>query len=288
MNFQPDLFHVGTATPNDHLHPYRWVNASEGNTCPVVHSRFKREGATEVDAYAKLMHLHQPSGRIELINEITGWLLPKACGLPVAQSAFVAAIRAGDLPPDLLATLHNTTAQDVLYFFCTEEVSQSQARGIVPTETLIEEQAKWLHSHATLALDEWLANADRHVGNLVRRGKDDFVLIDHGRLLARSPVPPWWSQGELAALQDARFDNLLHHHTYVYRNINHPKAVAAGFEDCTQKAQLQADAMRRALFEIAYWCSKIAPGHSSDWLAFLVSRVQNARQLLADRFRILI
>lgn len=288
MIYQPDLFHVGTATPNDHMHPYRWVNASEGNTCPVVHSRFKREGATEVDAYAKLMDLHLPSGRIELINEITGWLLSKACGLPVADSAFVAGIRAGDLPHDLLATLSSSTPTDVLYFFCTEEISESQARGIVPTDTLIEEQSKWLHSHATLALDEWLANADRHVGNLVRRSKDDFVLIDYGRLLARNPVPPWWAPDELGGLQSTPFANHLHHNTYVFRNITNPRSVTAGFEDCARKAQLQSDAMRRALFEIAYWCSEIAPGHSSDWLAFLVARVQNARQLLADRFRILI
>lgn len=286
MYYHEDVFHIGTASPNDHLHPYRWVNASEGNTCPVVHSRFQREGNTQIDAYAKLMDVHQTSGQIEMVNEISGWLIARACNLPVAHSAFVAAIRAGDLPP--AAVVAATNPDDVLYFFCTEEISQSQARGIVPNEVLVTEQAAWAHSHATLALDEWLGNADRHVNNLVRRRKDDFALIDHGRLLARGDTPPWWTHDELDGLKAASFPNLLHKHTYVYRNVTAAPAVSAGYSDCANKAQAQADAMRGALFEISYWCGTIAPGHSSEWLAFLVHRVQNARQLLADRFGILI
>lgn len=285
MNHQPDLFHLGTATPDDFLNPYRWVNTAENNVCPVLHCRFQR-GANKVDVYAKLMDIHTPAGQIECINEISGWLIARACALPVASSAFLAPIRVGDLPDCMAVRQRSTTPGEVLYFFCTSEISRSQAIGIIANDTLLEEQASWAHCQATIALDEWLGNADRHLGNLVRQSKNTFALIDHGQLLRRADVPPWWHADELPTLTNTLMSNVLHHNVYHCRNISAAPVVNAAFEKCADNAQQQGQNMRQALHEISFWCSALAPGHSAAWLHFLHERTKHARELLAQRFRV--
>lgn len=285
MNHLPDRFQLGTAGPDDYLQAYRWVN--DGNVSPVLHGRFQRDDGP-IDAYAKLMDVHLPEGQIECLNEISGWLLARACGLPVAPSAFLACIRAGDLPNCAALQARAPAAGNLIYFFCTEQISNAQARGVVPTEELLDEQARWAHAHATLAMDEWLGNTDRHLNNLVRTGKDRFTLIDHGQLLRRADQPPpWWQPDELPDLVDTQFQNLLHHHIFLCRNITAPGPVNAAFQRCADSAESQDHNMRSALHEIAFWCGTIAPGHSAQWLHFLHERVKRAKDLLASRFRVL-
>lgn len=286
MNHQPDLFHIGLANSDEFLTPYRWVNEVEGNACPVLHGRFQR-GPDKVDAYAKLMDLDTAAGQIEIVNEISGWLIAKACALPVADSAFLAPIRVGDLPDCGAVRRRSTNPADEIYFFCTSEISRSQAAGILPNESLLEEQAKWVHCQATIALDEWIGNADRHLNNLVRQSKNTFALIDHGQLLRRQNDPPWWRADELLTLGGTPMSNLLHKNVYQCRNITAATAVNEGFEKCADSAAQQGQNMRRALHEISFWCGSLAPGHSAEWLHFLHERTKHARDLLAQRFRVL-
>jgi len=282
----PEVFHVGTATADDFLNPYKWVNDEEKNVCPVLYARFARDHG-KIDAYAKLVKVDTAAGQIECINEISGWLIARACALPVAETAFMTTIYVRDLPDHPLVREYCSDPNAELFFFCTSEISRTQAVGIVPNEALLEEQAQWAHCHATIALDEWLANTDRHLGNLVRKAKNDFALIDHGQLLRRIPAPPpWWQTGELPDLENQPMVNLLHRHVYHCRNITAGPAVTAGFTQCAADAAKQAQNMRKALHEIAFWCSTLAPGHSAAWLNFLHNRTMNARDLLAHRFSV--
>jgi hypothetical protein len=41
----------------------------------------------------------------------------------------------------------------------------------------------WSAYRETALFDEWIANTDRNIGNILFNGTDDFVLIDHGRAL---------------------------------------------------------------------------------------------------------
>lgn len=286
MNHLPDQFQVQLAQPDQFLNPYRWVNDEENNFCPVVHARFLLEG-NPIDAYAKLMDLHLPAGQIDCLNEISGWLIAKACGLPVANKAFIASIRASDLPPHAAISQRISDPDQALYFFCTEQITVAQARGLIPNEALVEEQARWDHCHATIALDEWLANPDRHLFNLIRKAKDQFALIDHGQLLRRSNTGPWWHKDELPDLVNVMLNNHLHKHTFHVRNVTAPEAVSAAYSRCVDDAAAQARNLGRVLHEISFWCGAIAPGQSAAWLNFLVNRVQNAKALLASRFRVL-
>lgn len=186
------------------------MNDAQGNACPVLHCRFDLAGAGPTDVYAKLVDAATQQGTIMCLNEISGWLLARSSGLPVAESAFLAYIKASELPPFHAGALPATLANGTYLFFCSQEISRTQATGIIETDELLEEQAHWPHAHSTIALDECTGNADRHLGNLVRKAHQDFALIDHGRLLFRG-IEPCWQGDELAGLLDHTFDNLLHY-----------------------------------------------------------------------------
>ena len=262
------------------------MNDAQGNACPVLHCRFDLAGAGPTDVYAKLVDAATQQGTIMCLNEISGWLLARSSGLPVAESAFLAYIKASELPPFHAGALPATLANGTYLFFCSQEISRTQATGIIETDELLEEQAHWPHAHSTIALDECTGNADRHLGNLVRKAHRDFALIDHGRLLFRG-IEPCWQGDELAGLLDHTFDNLLHYNLYHCRNINSPAARTKGFTQCSDSAVHQAQDMRSVFFEISFWCSKLSPGSSAQWLDFLHQRMHRANVFLTQRFGLL-
>ena len=54
---------------------------------------------------------------------------------------------------------------------------------IVPTEAVEADIMNWQYVARAAVFDELMANDDRHLGNLVRRGPHDYVLIDNERML---------------------------------------------------------------------------------------------------------
>jgi hypothetical protein len=52
--------------------------------------------------------------------------------------------------------------------------------GIKLPAQIVQEFAKWPHLGALMAFDIWIANTDRHPGNLLFGGNGDIWLIDHG------------------------------------------------------------------------------------------------------------
>lgn len=286
MNYQPKYFQIGLVHPGSFVTPYRWANDDQGNVCPVLHCQFDLPEAGLTAAYAKVVDLTTQQGVIMCLNEISGWLLARAGGLPVAETAFLAYIRTSELPAFAYGPLPPELAGEMRLFFCTQEISRTQATGIAASDSLIAEQTRWPHMHGTLALDEYTCNSDRHPGNMVRKAASDFVLIDHGRLLCRDEEP-CWQASELADLLDHTFDNLMHHNVYLYGNISSAVARTDAFKRCSDSALRQAQNMRSVFFEIAYWCSKLCPGTSARWLDFLNERMRRVNDLLSKRFRVL-
>jgi hypothetical protein len=283
MNHLPEHFKLKLATNDDFVIAHKWVSDEEENVTPVLHCRFNLDSDSPIDTYAKLMPLGTREGQIECINEISGWLLGQASGLPLANTAFLASVAADKLPPSQrLAVL--TNPDEELFFFCTEAISKSQARAVMHADELAKEQSNWIHCNGTISFDEWTGNTDRHVNNLIRRAKNDFVLIDHGRLLSRRLEGPCWHTAELKDLRATPLSNLLFRHAYTCQSVTLPPALHAGYTKCAHQAAHQKQAMRVALHEISYWCSLVAPGVSAEWLHFLHHRTLNADALLQNRF----
>lgn len=286
MNYQPAHFQIGLVQPTDFITSYRWVNDTQDNVCPVLHCRFNLEDTGQTDVYAKLVDVGTQQGVIMCLNEISGWLLARSSGLPAAKSAFLAYINGSELPVFQASALPPVLTNGTYLFFCSQEISPTQAVGIVETENLLEEQAHWPHAHGAITLDEYTGNADRHLRNMVRIAYRDFALIDHGRLLYRNAEPCWHSD-ELDDLLDYQFNNSLHYNLYHCRNINSPDAKTNGFTQCSDSAARHAQNMRSVFFEISFWCSKLSPGISAKWLNFLHQRVRRANALLTQRFGLL-
>lgn len=56
-------------------------------------------------------------------------------------------------------------------------------------QPIMERLAKWKHLARSVVFDEYIANTDRQIGNLLYDGLNDFVLIDHERCLADHLTP---------------------------------------------------------------------------------------------------
>lgn len=60
-------------------------------------------------------------------------------------------------------------------------------------KVLLDKIKNWPYLHNAAAFDEWVANGDRHFGNILFAGQDDFYLIDHGHCF----TGPGWSRKKL-------------------------------------------------------------------------------------------
>lgn len=290
LAYHPDM-QVGRLRADQFDTPFEWQHDSQLNVNPVIHARFTWSDGSSVEAFAKPFDVISERERVIALNEVTGWLLAKACGLPVAEKAFFAQIAAHELPAyNGTNPLPAPDKSGYLLCFCTQSISNTNARGIVPTEALVNEQAAWKHCDSTIGFDEFTANTDRHCNNLIRRGASDFVLIDHGYLLRRTVAPiPCWTSQELPSLVTSSLPNVMHGNTYIYAGRSSQAITQGGYEASSQFVGNSDSRIRSTFHEISYWCSKLLPGASAEWLNFLYSRSQPGvlSALLRKRFGVL-
>lgn len=273
---------------------YEWTNNRDKNITPVLHARFALEDGSEIDAYAKPFSPHDEHDATVALNEVTGWLLARACGLPVPERAFFAVLSLQELPPYVqnkhTRPLPVADGDGHILCFATQDAGISAVRPAFATEQLLAEQTKWPHCNHTIAFDEAIANPDRHIGNLFRRRAHDFVLIDHGFLLRNSSnFPQHWQPGVLASMLNQAFANLLHYNTYISTSRTAPTVCEPACRECEEFVAKMQPQVRQALFEIAFWCNKLLPGRSAQWLNFLYSRTRQPllSALLHKRFGLL-
>lgn len=256
---------------------YEWTSTTESNVEAVIHAAFDHPRAGRVDAYAKF---YRADGR-GMVNEVTGWLLARAYGLPVPENAFIAFVPLAALPKPLvgIAALASEHGHDQLPAFCTQSAAIG-VRPILETAALIEEIKRWSHVYECVAFDERSANADRHVKNLVRRGLRDFVAIDHGRLAWRDTQPEW-SASALDPLAD--YANRLSEIIWGARpDDKDSSAVMAA------ACQLDKD-MPAIQSELAYWWSIMISNEDdrAAWASFVYARLEHVEYLLRKRFGLL-
>lgn len=288
--YQADTMAVALYNTERFVTHYDWTYGREGNVNPVLHARFaSTEG--EFDGYAKPFNIRSTHDATTTLNEVTGWLLARASGLPCPERAFFIAIPANTLPSyGGLTALPPEDAHGNLLCFVTQSASSAAVRALFDTQLLVREQSTWSHCDNTIAFDEGIANADRHAFNLLRRGEKDFVLIDHGFLLRDAAAyPTHWEDGSIESKVVKGFDNLLHNNTYHFLNRTTPPVRSAACAKGLEFREKLESAIRRSTFEIAFWCSQLLPGASARWLRFLYSRVQQApmAHLLAQRYGLL-
>ncbi|RRD43517.1 hypothetical protein EII18_02940 [Comamonadaceae bacterium OH3737_COT-264] len=288
--YQRDHFAIGILPAESFVTAYEWTHGRHGNVTPVIHARFVDSDGTEFDAYAKPFAHNSEYDTTLALNEATGWLLARACGLPVPDRAFFTTLALEELPVYTGCAPLPCDSQGRMLCFATQDIGPTAVRGLFSEDSLIQEQANWSRCNDTIAFDEAIANPDRHLFNLLRRRCNDFVLIDHGFLLRQHETyPEHWKPGALAQMVATPLDNLLHLNTYICQSRTAPAICMSAYQACEAFMQQQRPQMQRALFEISFWCSKLLPGRSAQWLRFLYDRFEPAQValLLQKRFGLL-
>jgi hypothetical protein len=142
-----------------------------------------------------------PENARGLVNEVTGHLLAEAAGLPVPTRSAVILVPKQAITD--LAPWARRLRRRTLVGWCTEDMAAPSIKfhfALNPHaheltfQKVVAELRDSTITPAVIALDDWIANVDRNLGNLLRLRKGDYLLIDHGRIFGG----PDWSAASLA------------------------------------------------------------------------------------------
>lgn len=140
----------------------------------------------------------------ELANELLGAVLADLSGLPTPP-AYLGIVREQILPVSKGPALSDGSR----LVFVSVDVKvpnvtfQARSIGAGGASGLLAAVASWVALGKLYGFDAWIANVDRHPGNLLFGGPEDVWLIDHGYSFSG----PRWSTGDL--VPDGDYPNRL-------------------------------------------------------------------------------
>ena len=129
-------------------------------------------GSARLSAYFKLMPDRQ------LVNELLASVLGRMAGLPIPRG-FLVEVRRTDYPSSSLMMAHGLAVAPA---FAVESIAcQAALRRLDLQSPMARERLlrAWPHWYSAAAFDDWIANADRHPGNLLVGAPGEAWLIDH-------------------------------------------------------------------------------------------------------------
>ena len=140
------------------------AKVDEGNVCTV----FK---GTVVDSVGKsvIAHVKHMPPRAILIECVSA-LIARASGLSTPRPLLV------NVPPYKVPEL---PLKGNTIFFGSEDVGFPSLARIAKVENAAPRLKKWSQLLLAGCFDEFIANADRHQGNIIYGGGDSYTLIDH-------------------------------------------------------------------------------------------------------------
>ncbi len=175
-----------------------------------------------------------------ILNEVTGYIIARGCDLPIAQHAGLIKVSpeifgsdefgleewcfiVSSVPGDLPVTLYD-------------------ANMIVECRSLMNLVAAWSKISETIAFDDWTANEDRHLGNILVAGKDNIFLIDHSNL----PIRIDWQAAHLNPMYQSK--NILAGNIWGIQAT--PLPIKSKISAASQKHQ---DIFAKIKVELYYW-----------------------------------
>lgn len=174
--------YVSTASIAAGLRPFREGNVSETSKGLVQNASGSSFAAIVKDLPAK-----------ELFNELVASAILKAAKLP-APTAYLGRLADG---PD--KTKHAPLMSDgARLLFVSTEVGSPSLRATSQSNTalaksLVSLLCDWDRLGEVYSFDAWVANVDRHTGNILLSGSLEVWLIDHGYML----TGPKWRADQL-------------------------------------------------------------------------------------------
>jgi hypothetical protein len=128
--------------------------------------------SARLSAYIKLLPDRQ------LVNELLASVLGRLVNLPIPRG-FLVTVERADYPNSALLTARGVDAAPA---FAVEAVAaQSFLRRVdlMNPDALSYLLKAWPHWYAAASFDDWIANGDRHPGNLLVGAQGELWLIDH-------------------------------------------------------------------------------------------------------------
>lgn len=237
------------------------------------HIALMRFGADPRRVYVKM---YPPDNR-GLVNEVIGYLLAEALGLCVPPQAAVALVPRDALPavPFWVPRGQGAVA------WCTADLAAPSLKVAYrldpesPLAPVVKELCKADTTPALVAFDDWLANIDRNLGNLLRLAKGRYCVIDHGRAL----TGPHWRVADLEPAQQ------------------YPNVLRAVLKDCAATPAAEAAmgaaardhgaALSAARTELGHWCALLLSDEDQQAaMDFLAARCTEAAIL--QRYHLLL
>lgn len=137
----------------------------------------------------------------QLSNEVLTSVLARAAGLPTPD-VYLALVRGSDLPVTKAPQLQDGNR----LVFASVEVKvpnitfRATGASVDEQQQLLRDILEWGDLGHLYAFDAWIANIDRHPGNLLFGGKKEMWLIDHGHCFSG----PAWEPSDLDPDADYR------------------------------------------------------------------------------------
>lgn len=211
-----------------------------------------------ISAYVKLLHPW------EVFNEALGSVLCQLVGLPTPKSYLILVEREDyPLSPFLIAS----NAPRTLAFASHAMPMQTLGRHVAlkTPAALRELVARWKEWPDVLVFDQWIANPDRHSGNLLIGGPGEIFLIDHGLSFYRRNWTPEQIEAAIAIVTARLWTDILQ------SVVTLPERIAA-----TSRTQSAAVRYSTVDSETAMVATKVSQFLTPEHIRALV-RVLNSR-----------
>lgn len=211
-----------------------------------------------------------------LINEITGYLLAHACGLPQPQKVALIPVAKNVFPPEYQALL--PIYNGFIWCWATEDAGSTpnllvNMKNLSNIFKFFEFFSRWNKWPDMLAFDEWVANQDRNTGNVVIKNGRQISLIDHGAV----PISENWQIDDLDAAK--QFANKFLSVAYQGKNppLNVSSAMCKAAVKHTQNFQSVMD-------ELEFWWKEfLSPVEYEPLKVFFELRASNEPMAMKQR-----
>jgi hypothetical protein len=178
-----------------------------------------------------------------VVNEITGYVIARACHLPVPEHAGIVQLSA-----TLIDSLGMPVDEIYPYAFAVSEAPGSSPNSRfnnLPHELTVRLTRQllsgWHGAPRLIAFDDWAANEDRNLGNFLIKDEKNAFIIDHSNL----PVRLMWTDQCLDP------SGIYKNQMMAIMTYEHGLPFDAAF--VTRAAKSHPDAFASAKTELDYW-----------------------------------
>lgn len=198
------------------------------------------------------------------INEIIGFVLADFVGLPQPNSACLINCKSSVLHRLMPEFFEDNDSSVVLW-------GAEAIKGKTPAQhfnlakdcpSLVNELIAWKEVESTIAFDDWLANTDRNLNNLVRVKRNKYFLIDHGWLFSGLK----WDAEKLSISKV--YENKLE----LFTRTSDSKKEEDRINRRCFSSESHYSAFEQALAELEYWFSVFLERSDEDLLKKFVSQ----------------